>query len=59
MSLGAVALMVELLIVKAFLIGFIGWSVYPLVVLALFGGLLIYLGINSRAREVIERKFFI
>ena len=38
--------------------GFVGWSVYPLCVLLLFGGLLIYLAINSSACEIIERKLF-
>lgn len=35
-----------------------GWSIYPLVVLSLFGSLLIYLAINSVAREILERKLF-
>lgn len=39
--------------------GFLGWSVYPLVVLALFGGMLIFLGISRGARETMERKFFL
>lgn len=38
---------------------FIGWSLYPLVTLALLGGLLIFLGICRPARETMERKFFI
>lgn len=39
--------------------GFLGWSGYPLVVLALLGGMLIFLGISQRARETMERKFFL
>lgn len=38
---------------------FVGWSLYPLVALALLGGMLIFLAINRRAREKMERKFFI
>jgi hypothetical protein len=35
------------------------WSQYPLVSLVLPGLLLIYLGANSRARHILEEKFFI
>ncbi len=35
------------------------WSLYPLTVLVLLGALLIFLFINDRARETMERKFFI
>ncbi len=35
------------------------WSVYPLVTLALLGGMLIFLAINRSAREAMERRFFI
>ena len=59
LAFGVAAIITELLIVKTFSISFVGWSIYPLVVLALLGGLLIYLGINDDAREVLERKFFI
>lgn len=38
---------------------FIGWSIYPLTCLVLFGGMLIFLAICRPAREVMERKFFI
>lgn len=38
---------------------FVGWSFYPMVVLILFGGMLLFLAINSKAREGVERKFFI
>ncbi len=37
---------------------YVGWSVYPLITLALIGALLIYLAIHPAAREVIERKLF-
>jgi len=38
---------------------FIGWSFYPLIVLVLFGGTLLFLAVNGKARERMERKFFI
>lgn len=40
-------------------IGFLGWSFYPMGVLVLFGGFLIFLGICRPAKEMMERKFFI
>lgn len=58
MALGAFMVLVEFLMIKTFNIHFVGWSIYPLVVLFLFGGLLIYVAINSSAREVLERKLF-
>lgn len=59
MALGAVIILVELLLTVTFSVAFVGWSVYPLTVLALLGGLLIFLAINTSAREKMERKFFI
>ena len=56
--LGAFMLLIEYLMGITFGLAFIGWSVYPLVVLGLFGGLLIYLAIDGSARETIERKLF-
>lgn len=38
---------------------FYAWSLYPLVALALLGGVLIFLGASSTARETMERKLFI
>lgn len=58
MALGAFMLLVEFLLVWTFGLSFIGWSVYPLVVLMLLGGLLIYLAINRSAREILARKLF-
>ncbi len=58
MALGAFMLLIEFLMKITFNLHFIGWSIYPLVVLFLFGGLLIYFAINSAAREMIERKIF-
>ena len=58
MALGAFMLLIEFLLGITFDIAYIGWSVYPLVVLFFFGGLLIYLAINRSARELMERKLF-
>lgn len=58
MALGAMMLAVELLMLRAFSLPFVGWSVYPLIVLLLLGGMLIFLGINKTARERMERRFF-
>lgn len=38
---------------------FYAWSLYPLIVLVLLGGVLIYLGASASARETMERKLFI
>ena len=52
--------LLELLIYITFEISkFFGWSLYPALVFVAVGGLLIFLAINRRAREVMERKFFI
>ena len=58
-AMGIVMLLVELLLSVTFHAAFVLWSVYPLIVLVLLGGLLIFLAINSAARERMERKFFI
>ena len=55
---GGFMLLIEFLMDMTFNIRFIGWSIYPLAVLVLVGGLLIYLGINRSAREMMERKLF-
>ncbi len=55
---GGFMLLIEFLMDMTFNLRFMGWSIYPLVVLALIGGLLIYLGINHSAREIMERKLF-
>lgn len=57
-ALGALIFMIEWLTVVTFEVGFKGWSVYPLIPLFLVGGLLIYLAMDSVAREKIERKLF-
>ena len=57
-ALGALTLGTELLLDHTFRVLFVGWSLYPLVVLTLLGGNLIYLGINGAAREMLARKLF-
>ena len=60
MALGAFMPLMELLMVATFgLPGFAGWSLYPLVALALLGGSLIFLAICRPARESMERKMFL
>jgi len=59
-ALGAFMLLVEFLMNYTFERShFIGWSLYPLTILVLLGGMLIFLAINHPAREMMERKFFI
>ena len=59
-ALGAFMPLMELLMVAAFrLPRFAGWSLYPLVALALLGGALIFLAICRPARESMERKMFL
>lgn len=57
-ALGGFMLLIEFLMNLTFGTEFIGWAIYPLVVLALLGGLLIYFAIDSSAREMVERKLF-
>ena len=57
-AFGVLAWLIELLMGITFGMRFIGWSVYPLISFVLLGGLLIYLAMNSVAREKIERKIF-
>lgn len=38
---------------------FAAWSLYPLVALVLLGLMLIFLAVNTAARQALERKFFI
>lgn len=59
-ALGGFMLLIELLIKMTFGIPrFIGWSLYPLIVLVILGGALIFLAINRSARETLERKLFL
>lgn len=57
-GIGALMGLIEWLIIKKFGVPFVGWSLYPLITLTLFGGLLIYLAMNRIAREKLERKLF-
>lgn len=57
-AVGAYLLMTELLLGVTFGISFVGWSIYPLIASSILGILLIFLAINSTARERMERKLF-
>ncbi len=57
--LGGLMLLIEWLLHVTFAIRLIGWSLYPTIVLAFLGGVLIFLGICRPAREAMERKLFI
>ena len=58
-AMGGLLLLTELLLNVTFGISrFVGWSLYPLTVLVLLGGFLIFLAICRPAREMMERKFF-
>lgn len=57
-ALGGLMLLVERWMNATFCLRYMGWAMYPCAVLGLLGGLLIYLAINTAAREILERKFF-
>lgn len=58
--LGAFLPVMELLLCVTFApVRFLGWSFYPMTALVLLGGTLIFLGVNRRAREKMEKKLFI
>ena len=59
-ALGAFMPLVEFLLCVTFEgIPFAVWSFYPLAVLVILGGMLIFLGVYRPARETMERKFFV
>jgi hypothetical protein len=59
-ALGVFMPLMEFLLVVTFpALRFLGWSLYPMTALVLFGGMLLFLALNSRARERMERKFFL
>ncbi len=55
---GGFIMLIEFFMSITFDIKFFGWSLYPLSVLVLLGGLMFYLAINKSAREIMERKLF-
>ena len=58
-ALGIFMLVLEFLMSRAFdSVHFIGWSLYPLITLSVFGIVLIFLGISHSARESMKRIFF-
>ena len=59
-ALGSFMPLMEFLLTITFApIRFYGWSLFPLTALAVVGGALIFLAINRRAREKMEKRFFI
>lgn len=58
MSVGALSVLIELLLVLHFGTELVFWSVYPTVVCLLLGGLCIFIAAYRPARELMERKFF-
>ena len=59
-AFGALILGMEFLLVWTFpAVRFIGWSLYPLAVFGVLGGLLIFLAICRPARDMMERKTFL
>lgn len=58
-ALGAFMPLMEFLLHITFQLRFTGWSLYPLTALVLLGGMLIFLAINRRVREKMERRFFL
>lgn len=57
-AMGGFTFLLECLLSLTFGMTFLGWSFYPMIVLAVVGMLLIYLAINRSAREMMERKLF-
>ena len=58
MALGALVLMIELLMDYTFRVHFVGWSLYPLVTLVLFGAVVIYVAASRVFRETLEKILF-
>lgn len=60
LALAAFMPVLELLLCITFpAISFIGWYLYPLIVLGLLGGMLVFLAICRPARHTVAQKFFI
>ncbi len=60
LALGTFMPLMEFLLSITFpAVGFIGWYLYPLIVLGLLGGMLLFLAICKPARHSMARKFFI
>ena len=59
-ALGGFMPLMEFLLCATFPnVRFYGWSLYPLTGLMIPGGVLIFLGVNRRAREKMAKKFFL
>lgn len=59
-AMGVLMVLVEYWIHTTFAeVRFVAWSVYPLISLSGLGAMLLFLAVNRKARERMERKFFI
>lgn len=59
-AFGGYMLLLEYLLMLTFpAVPFIGWSLYPLAVMTVLGGVLIFLGICGPARDLAQRKTFL
>lgn len=59
LALGLLMPLLEGLICHTFRRLYAGWSLYPMISLFILGGMLLFLSGNTRARERMERKFFL
>lgn len=59
LAFGGLMLLAEFLMDLTFGLVYAGWSIYPLAGFGLVGVMLLFLAINPRARENMERKMFI
>ncbi len=57
-AIGCIILLTEWLLHVNFALRFMGWSIYPLAFFGALGLILIYLAINTSAREAMTRKLF-
>ena len=57
-SIGALCVLIEHLTVICFGVELVFWSLYPFVILAMLGGLCIFIAAYRPARDYMERKFF-
>ncbi|MBR6823249.1 MAG: hypothetical protein IKM87_08865, partial [Clostridia bacterium] len=58
--IGILCLITEILIISAFMPGHgLTWSLYPLSIFVLIGGILLWINFNTNIKEKLRRKFFI
>ena len=58
LAVGLLMPLIEFLLYVNFGLDFIGWSIYPMMVIFTAGALLIYIAISRSAREILKRKLF-